>query len=91
MTDRARVLKKKLGPNFGQKGQNRARNLIFCNFLKFGSLVFLEIAYNVSLQQYITSSRGKAHKKKLWGPNLGQNGLKSGPKLGFCHFAGLFH
>ena len=35
----------------------------FSHFLKFSSLVFLEITYNDSLQQCITSSRGKAHKK----------------------------
>ena len=45
----------------------------FC-FLKFGSLIFLEIAYNDSLQQYLTSSRDKVHEKKFWGPNLCQRG-----------------
>ena len=29
------------GPNLGQTDQNRARNLVFCHFLKFGPLVFL--------------------------------------------------
>ena len=38
---------------------------LFCHFLKFGSLVFLEIAYNDSLQQCLISSRGKTHKKKF--------------------------
>ena len=43
----------------------------FCHFLKFGSLVFLEIAYKDSLRQCIRSSRGKTHeKKKFGGPNL---------------------
>ena len=31
----------------------------------FGSLVFLEIAYNYSLQQFETSSRGKTHEKEF--------------------------
>ena len=45
----------------------------FPHFLKFGSLVFLEIACNDSLQQCLTSSRGITYEKKFWGPNLGQN------------------
>ena len=31
----------------------------FCYFLKFGSVIFLEIAYNDSLQQCLAFSRGK--------------------------------
>ena len=52
----------------------------FCYFLKFGSLVILEIAYNDSLQQCITSSRDKIHKENFWdqiwvktGQNQAQN------------------
>ena len=30
-------------------GQNRAWNYVFCDFVKFGSLVFIEIAYSDSL------------------------------------------
>ena len=37
----------------------------FCYFLKFGSLVILEIAYNDSLQQCVTSSRDKIHKENF--------------------------
>ena len=47
---------------------------IFFDFLKFDSLVFLEVEsvpFNESLQQCLTSSRGKAHEKNLEGPNLG--------------------
>ena len=44
----------------------------FFHFLEFGSLVFLEIAYYDSLQQCVTSSRGKTQEKKFWGPNLGE-------------------
>ena len=51
--------------------QNRARYYVLCHFLKFGSLVSLEIAYNNSFQQFITSSRGKIHEKilkdQIWG------------------------
>ena len=46
----------------------------FCHYLKFGSLVFLEIAYNDSLQQCLTSSRGEIYEKKIGGPNFGQTG-----------------
>ena len=45
----------------------------FCYFLKFGSLVFLEIPYNDSLQQCLTSSGGKTHESKIWGQNCAQN------------------
>ena len=55
----------------------------FSHFLKFSSLVFLEITYNDSLQQCITSSRGKTQEKNFGGLNSGQNGSKSGPKLVF--------
>ena len=50
------------------------------NFLEFESLVFLEIKYDDSLQQCLTSSRGKTHEKYFWGPNLGL-------KLGFLPFS----
>ena len=74
--------KKNCGSNLGQ---NRAQNYIFCHFLKFGSLVFLYIAFFDSLQKFITSSTGKnPQKQKNWGtkfrPKLGQ-------KLGFLPFS----
>ena len=43
----------------------------FGHFLKFASLVFLEIAYDDSLQQCLKSSRDKIHEKNFWGPKLG--------------------
>ena len=49
-----------------QIGQNRAQNKVFCHFLKFSSLVFLEIAYNDSLQQCLTSSTDKIYEKFFW-------------------------
>ena len=69
-----RHTKKLLGPNLGQRGQNRVWKLLFCHILMFGSLVFLEVAYNDSLQQFLTSRRGKIMKKSFWGANLGQRG-----------------
>ena len=74
------------GPNLGKMG-SEAR--FFCHFLKFGSLVFLEIAYDDSLQR-CTSSIGKSHENNFLGPNLGQNGPKSGPKLGFLPFSQIW-
>ena len=43
------------------------------HFLKFGSFVFLQIVYNDSLQQCLTSNRGKTQEKNFGDPNLGQN------------------
>ena len=90
MTNEARFLKKKkkkIGdPNFGQMGQKWAGNQFFCHFVKFGSLVFLEIAYNDSLQQCIRSSRGKTHEKGFGDHLWSKSGPKSCPKLGFWSF-----
>ena len=55
----------------------------FCHFVKFGLLVFLEIAYSDSFQQCIISSRVKTHKKN-WGEKFGP---KLGLKLGFLLFS----
>ena len=56
-------------------GLNQAQNdVFFCHFLEFKSYVFLEIEYDDSLQQCLTSNKSKIHEKKNWGPNLGQKG-----------------
>ena len=55
-------------------------------FLPFGLLVFPENAYSDSLQQCLTSSRGKIYKKKISGHKCGPKGPKSGLKLGFFPF-----
>ena len=88
MTDGARFLKKKkIGcPNWGPTCLYQAQNEVFRHFLKFVSLVFLEIAYNDSLQQCLTSSGGKTH-KKIWRPKFGPNKPKSGSKLRFLSFS----
>ena len=59
----------------------------FAIFFEFGSLVFLEIAYSDSLQQFITSSRGKTQENIFWVPTLSQNGPKPDPKLVFLPFS----
>ena len=71
MTDGARFLKKVLAARIWAKIGSETS--FFCHFLKFGPLVFLEIAYNDNLQQCLASSRGKIHEKNFWGPNFGQS------------------
>ena len=79
--------KKKFGPKFGWKGPRSGPKLGFSYFLKFGSLVFLEITYNDRLQQCLTSRRGKTHeKKKFWNQIWAKNEPKSGPQLFFLPF-----
>ena len=75
MTDEGRFLKKKnFVTRIWAKWAKIGLETRFCHFLKFGSLVFPEITYNNSLQQCLTSSRGKIHEKKICGSNLGQRG-----------------
>ena len=44
---------------------------LFCHFFKFGSLVFLEMAQDDSLEHRVTPSRGKTHEKNLGGAQIG--------------------
>ena len=73
-------------------GLNQAQNEVSRHFLDFESLVYLEIAYDDSLQQCLTSSRGKPPyphphppppPQKNWGPRFGSDEPKLGPKLCF--------
>ena len=73
------------GINLSQRGQNRAQNFVFGDFLKFGSLLFLEAACNDSLEQCIISSRGKIHGKTFWA-HIWTKGAKIGPKTSFLPF-----
>ena len=50
---------------FGPNEPKLGPKLVFFHFLKFGSLVFREIAYKDSLQQCLTSDIGKIHKKNF--------------------------
>ena len=87
VTDRARFLKKKKKnwqSQFGPNGPKSGPKLDFCHFLKLGSLVCLEIAYNDSLQQFLTSSRGKIHKKDL-GPRFVPKGPSRTQKYNHFH------
>ena len=52
----------KFGPNEPKSGSKLS---FFPLFLKFGSLVFLEISHDNTLQQCLTSSKGKTHKTIL--------------------------
>ena len=67
-------------------GLNQAHNEVFHHFFELGSLIFLEIAYNDSLQQCLTFSRGDTHGKNFWGPNLGQTSLNQSQNEVFVHF-----
>ena len=72
MINEARFLKRKFGDlNLGSMGLNLAQNEVFGYLHEFGSYVFLEIAYDDSLRQCLTSSRGKIHEKKKLGLILG--------------------
>ena len=73
-------MKKNLGT------QIRAWNYVFCHFLRFGSLFFLEIACSDTLQQCLTTSRGKIHEKHFW-TQIWVKLVKIGSKIKFfCHF-----
>ena len=48
-------------------GQSKAKD--FCHFFKFGSLVFLEIAWNDSFEHCLTTSRGEPMEKILVAQN----------------------
>ena len=84
MTDGARFLTKKFGgQNFKPNGPQLGPKIVFfCHFSKFGSLIFLQIAYDDSLQQCLTSSTDKIY-KTFFGPKR----PKLGPKLGFLPFS----
>ena len=73
---------KTFGSKFGPKGPNQFQNQVFCHFLKFGSLVFLEIVYNDSLHQFLTCKRVKIYEKKFR-PKFGPKWPKSVLKLVF--------
>ena len=65
-----------------RRGINWAKTQVICHFLKYGFLVLLEITYNESLQQFITSSTVKPMKKLLC-----QKRAKIYPKISFfCIF-----
>ena len=89
MTGEARFLKNNFGgSNLGPMGLNHAQNEVFCHFLEFESYVFLEIAYDDSLRQFLTSRSGKTHEKNF----LGAKQSKMGPKISFFTiFTSLVH
>ena len=77
VTDQAKFFKKVLQPDFGPQGPKLGLKWGLCNFFVFGSLVFLEIIYNDSVQQCLTSSRGKYHEKNFCGLKSGQTSQNS--------------
>ena len=74
-----------MGPKYGPNESKSGVKLVFSPFSQVSVISFLEIAYNDSLQQFLTSnSRDKTHQKVIWGPKFGP---KVGPKLGFSAFS----
>ena len=71
------------GANLGPTTLNQVQNEVFCDFLEFEWYVCLEIAYNDSLQQCLTTSGNKIHEKS---PNFGQTGLNQSQNEVFRHF-----
>ena len=59
-----KIHKKFLRPKFESNEPKSGPRLVFCHFLKVGSLVFLEIPYNDSFQPCLISSTDKTCKKK---------------------------
>ena len=55
------------------------QNEFFCDFIEFGSYIFLEITYNDSLQPFLTSTWGKTYDKNF--------SLKLRTKLNFLPFS----
>ena len=85
-------MKKILEPKFGPKRPKSVLKPVFSShFLKFGSLVFLEVAYNDSLQICLAFRRGKIHEKNFGGPNLWQRGQKRPKTRFFAIFSSLVH
>ena len=76
----------------GSTGLNQFQNEVFLHFFEFGSLVFLEAVCNDSLQQSLTSSRGKTREKKNFGIQIWGKRAKIGPEMRFfAIFSSLVH
>ena len=58
--------------------------LVFCYFIKFASLVFCEITCGDSLQQCLTCSKSKTH-KKFFGAQIWIKQAKIVPKISFFY------
>ena len=84
-------MKEIFGPKFKPKEPKSCLELFFCYFFKFGSLVFLEIEYSDSLEQCVTSTKGKTYKKDF-GTKLWPKRTKIRPKISFfAIFSSLVH
>ena len=73
--------KKSAAENLGPTGLNQSQNEVFCHFPGFGSLVFLENAYNDILKQCLAFSRGKTYEKNFWA-QIWVKQAKIRPKIG---------
>ena len=74
-----KLTKENLEPKIGPKIR------FFCQFLKFTSLVFLDVTEDCNLKQCLTSSKAETFEKNLW-PKLGPNRRKPGQNEIFQQF-----
>ena len=88
----SQIFEKKIGGlNLGATGLNQAQNEVFPHCLEFGSYIFLEIEYDDSLRQYLTSSRGKIY-EKIFGAQILAKRAKIGAEIRFFTiFSSLVH
>ena len=75
--------RKKIGSNLGKLGSNLPKFEVFCHFLEFESLDFLDFAYYDRQAGYLTGESHKVGEKKNLGPKFGPFRPNFGPKLGF--------
>ena len=80
-------------PKFGRNWLSQVQNEVFYHFLKFRSLLFLELAYNDSLQQCLTFSGVKTYThRKIFQAQIWAKRAKIRPKIRFSViFSSLFH
>ena len=72
-----------IGPNGPKSGPKWG----FLLFSWVWIILFPWNCINDNLLQWLTSSRGKTHEKKNWGPKFGSDLPRLGPKLGFSPFS----
>ena len=72
-------------------GPNQAQNEVFRHFFEVESLAFYEIAWNYSLQQCLTSSKGETH-EEIFRAQIWAKRVKIGLEISFfAIFSSLVH
>ena len=77
-------------PELGPDDAKLSPKLFFLLFSQVWFIIFLETAYNNSLQRCIRCGRGKIMKKKILDPNLGQRCQNWAPNFVFLSFLCLY-